>query len=177
MDASWISKHALSKSIDEYKQTNSNFIITTSSNIGSTPNQSPELNNIHTSSPPHTKCPLPMRTSSHKTRPTTHFLPLFFLRNALEPTVTNNEIQTLVNDGAASANKLAILLKESLAVRETAHGPTAPVTLKTLCAIPQYTTGAEAEAYHRLAIARYDEIGEKRSVTGSLYILGCKLNA
>jgi hypothetical protein len=72
---------------------------------------------------------------------------------------------------------LVTLLKESLAVRETASGPTASETLKTLYAIPHYATGAEAEAYHRLAIARYDEIGDKRSVTGSLYNLGCMLNA
>jgi hypothetical protein len=99
------------------------------------------------------------------------------LRNALEPTVTDNEIQDLVNDGPASVEKLVVLLKESLTVRETAHGPTAPETLTTLYAIPMYATGAESEAYHRLAIARYDEIGEKRSVTGSLYNLGGKLNA
>jgi hypothetical protein len=100
-----------------------------------------------------------------------------FLRNALEPTVTDAEIQVLVNDKVASAGNLVVLLKESLIVRETKYGPTASETLKTLYAIPLYATGAEAEAYHRLAIARYDEIGDRRSVTGSLYNLGCRLNA
>jgi tetratricopeptide (TPR) repeat protein len=113
---------------------------------------------------------------------TTYYPPsqYILLRQALEPTVSDETVKLLRSGPIQADSPLPTFLAESLNARSKSLGPTAPQTLDTVQCLAniysQQNDLANAEIFYRQALAGFLVTGNTRRALGPRYNLGALLN-